>query len=285
MVHRSTSDTIVAQATPLGRSGIAVIRLSGPQALKLIRYLIGDSTWQPEPRHTYLKYLQNPANSQLIDKALICFYAAPHSFTGEDVIEISCHGSPVLISNIIDALLISDARIADPGEFTLRALSHGKLDLSQAEAIRDLINAQTNAAAKQALRQLSGELSARIEPMRVALVEIIVPLESSLEFVEDDLPTASAELISEKLQNLLSKLEKLADTFRSGKLLKDGLKVTLAGQPNVGKSSVFNRLLEDERAIVTSIPGTTRDSLGEPVSINGIPVLLTDTAGLQTLMI
>jgi tRNA modification GTPase len=174
-----------------------------------------------------------------------------------------------------------DARLAGPGEFTLRALSYGRINLSQAEAIRDLINAQTESAIKQAARQLRGELSNYLQPVKDSLVDIIVPLESSLEFVEDDLPDLAIESISSNLHGLIERIEMLAGTFRSGKLLRDGLKVTLAGRPNVGKSSVFNGLLSSDRAIVTDVPGTTRDSLSEMISLQGVPVLLIDTAGVR----
>jgi tRNA modification GTPase len=181
----------------------------------------------------------------------------------------------------VDSLLALGARAADAGEFTLRALVNQRLNLSQAEAVRDLIDAQTQAAAQQAARQLGGELSARLQPTKDALLEIIVPLESSLEFVEDDLPQLALERIGLQLTNLIQSLDEMATTFRTGRLLKDGLKVALIGRPNVGKSSVFNKLLASDRAIVTEIPGTTRDSLSEVLNIDGVPVLLTDTAGMR----
>jgi tRNA modification GTPase len=187
----------------------------------------------------------------------------------------------VLLLHIVDALLALGARAADAGEFTLRALSNQRLNLSQAEAVRDLIDAQTQAAVRQSARQLGGELSARLQPTKDALLEIIVPLESSLEFVEDDLPQLLLEKIGLRLSNLIQSLDDLAATFRAGRLLKDGLKVALVGRPNVGKSSVFNKLLAFDRSIVTEIPGTTRDSLSELLNIDGVPVLLTDTAGMR----
>ena len=274
-------DTIVALSTPPGRGGIGVIRLSGEQSLDHARKLLRDDEFSPEPTRATLKKIFDLDSGEVLDRALITYFKAPHSFTGEDVVELSCHGSPVLLLHVVDALLALGARAADPGEFTLRALANGRLNLSQAEAVRDLIDAQTRTAVQQAARQLGGELSARLQPTKDALLEIIVPLESSLEFVEDDLPQLVLERISRQLSNLIKCLNELAATFQAGRLLKDGLKVALVGRPNVGKSSVFNRLLVSDRAIVTEIPGTTRDSLSELLNIGGVPVLLTDTAGMR----
>jgi tRNA modification GTPase len=275
------TDTIVALSTPPGRSGIGVIRLSGPRALDLARLLIRDADWVPRPNQATLRNLHDPANDNVLDQALITWFKAPHSFTGEDVVEFSCHGSPVLLRAVIEILLSHDARTADPGEFTLRALAYGRMNLTQAEAVRDLINAQTDAAVRQATRQLRGELSQMVQPAQESLIEVIVRLESALEFVEDDLPDMQHDQLVQRLRDVAGRLRELADTYRSGKLLRDGLSVTLVGRPNVGKSSVFNRLVEQERAIVTEIPGTTRDTLTEGVDIGGVPVLLTDTAGVR----
>jgi tRNA modification GTPase len=275
------TDTIVALSTPPGRSGIGVIRLTGPHSLQIARTLVQNNRFTPEPNQARLQTVYDLESGDALDSALITFFKSPHSFTGEDVLEISCHGSPVLLRRLIDLILKLDARLAGPGEFTLRALSHGRINLSQAEAIRDLINAQTESAIKQAARQLRGELSNYLQPVKDGLVDIIVPLESSLEFVEDDLPDIAIGRISSNLHDLIEKIEKLATTFRSGKLLRDGLKVTLAGRPNVGKSSVFNGLLSSDRAIVTDVPGTTRDSLSEMINLDGVPVLLIDTAGMR----
>jgi tRNA modification GTPase len=274
-------NTIVALATPLGRSGIGIIRLSGEDSLQITRSLIGEAAFNPEARVAYLKQLRDPSNSEVIDEALVTFFERPHSFTGEDVIEISCHGSPVLLRQVIDICLTLDARIAEAGEFSLRALSNGRMNLAEAEAIRDLIDAQTTAAARQAIKQLRGEFSNQLQPIKDDLLDIIVVLESALEFVEDDLPETQTQEIRERLLSTSGSLEKIAATFKAGHLLREGIRVAIIGRPNVGKSSLFNALLGSDRAIVTEIAGTTRDQLHEKFSINNVPISLTDTAGLR----
>jgi tRNA modification GTPase len=273
--------TIVALSSPPGRGAIAIIRLSGPDAFPIGRQLTAQTAAELSPRQATLKSIRDPTTGELVDRVLMTYMRAPNSFTGEEMIEISCHGSPVIVRRIIDLVLKTGARVADPGEFSLRALANKKLDLSQAEAIRDLINAETDAAARQAMRQLGGELSARLSPLKNKLIEAIVRLESAVEFVEDDLPALQSVELKNELKGVACSLRDLASSFSAGHWLRDGMSVIIAGRPNVGKSSLFNTLLKRERAIVTSVPGTTRDTLSETINIAGVPVSLTDTAGVR----
>jgi tRNA modification GTPase len=274
--------TIAAIATPPGYGGIGVIRLSGPASLSLLqRFFPVDQPHSLEPNRATLRQISNPENGILIDEVIITYFKAPHSFTGEDVVEISCHGSPIVLSEVLRLLLSFGAKAAEPGEFSLRAFLNGRLDLTQAEAVHDLIHAQTGYQAQLAARQLRGELSRQLQPIKQRLINLIVYFESSVEFVEDDLDALDLEKFAAELDDLCAQLRRLASSYQYGRVIRTGLRLALIGRPNVGKSSLFNALIGRDRAIVTSIPGTTRDALSEVFAIQGIPVELVDTAGLR----
>jgi len=224
--------------------------------------------------------MSDPHNER-IDEVVVTYFAKPHSYTADDVVEISAHGSPVVLRHIIELALARGARLAEPGEFTMRAFLNGRIDLTQAEAVRDLIESQTLYQAKVAAQQLEGALSRRLQPVKQKLVELIAFLEAGIDFAEDDVSVLPAEQILEHMTWVREPLEELANSFAYGKIVHEGLTLAIVGRPNVGKSSLFNRLVERERAIVTATPGTTRDLVTETVSLGGIPVKLVDTAGIR----
>lgn len=278
-------DTIVAIATAPGRGGIGVVRMSGPQAraitepmLRLSRPLEAGRAVFGELRDTSEVDFPNHAR---LDEVVATFFAAPHSYTTDDVVEISAHGSPVVLRRVVEMAIAAGARLAEPGEFTMRAFLHGRIDLTQAEAVRDLIESQTLFQARTAAQQLEGSLSRRINPIKKLLVALIATLEAGVDFAEDDVSVLPAEQIQARIAAIRTPLEQLASSFAFGKLVHDGLTLAIVGRPNVGKSSLFNRLVERERAIVTSTPGTTRDLVSETVALNGIPLHLVDTAGIR----
>lgn len=276
-------DTIVAVATPPGRGGIAILRLSGPDALEIARACVrnGERLGE-EPNRAVVTDLADPARpGEALDRGVATWFRGPKSYTGEDVVEIAIHGSPVIVDAGLGALLSAGARPATPGEFTLRAFLNGRLDLTQAEAVRDLVNAQTGHQARLAQRQLRGELSQRLLPLKERLLSLIVQLESTVEFVEDDIEPEGRSALCAELSAAAAGLAALTSSYRLGRLVVDGFGVALVGRPNAGKSSLFNQLVRSERAIVTATPGTTRDLVSEPVDLDGIPVRLVDTAGLR----
>jgi tRNA modification GTPase len=276
-------DTIVAIATPVGRGGIGVVRLSGPEARAIARSMLRLSgAAELQPNRAHFGELVDPATGERIDEVVATFFAKPHSYTTDDVIEISCHGSPVVLRHVVEMSLAHGARLAEPGEFTMRAFLNDRIDLTQAEAVRDLIDSQTLYQAQVAARQLEGSLSKRLQPIKQKLVELIAVMEAGIDFAEDDVSVIPSEQILARISAVREPLQQLLASFAFGKVVHEGLTLAIVGRPNVGKSSLFNRLVEQERAIVTATPGTTRDLVSETVSIGGIPVRLVDTAGIRT---
>jgi tRNA modification GTPase len=305
-------DTIVAIATPPGRGGIGVVRLAGARARAIAQPMLrlrheleaGRAVFaelvEPQPITTEAEQVKVPtlvspergatrmgqphlsADGERIDEVVVTYFAKPHSYTTDDVVEISAHGSPVVLRHVVELSLAAGARLAEPGEFTMRAFLNGRIDLTQAEAVRDLIDSQTLYQAKVAAQQLEGALSRRLQPIKQKLVELIALLEAGIDFAEDDVSLPSDATILEHIAEVRTPLEQLSATFSYGKIVHEGLTLAIVGRPNVGKSSLFNRLVERPRAIVTATPGTTRDLVSETVAIGGIPVKLVDTAGIRT---
>lgn len=272
--------TIVAVSTPPGRGGIGIVRLSGPHACTIAEELI--RLGQPlEHTRARLAEVRDPGDGRKLDEAVVTYFAKPRSYTGEDLVEIAAHGSPVILELLVRQALHKGARLARPGEFTERAFLAGRLDLTQAEAVRDLIEAQTLCQARVAAEQMGGALSRRIQPAKQRLVELVTLLEAGIDFAEDDVELTPDEEIVTRIDTISAELTSLAKSFEFGRLIHTGLRLAIVGRPNVGKSSLFNRLLERERAIVTATPGTTRDLVTERLSIGGVPVELVDTAGLR----
>jgi tRNA modification GTPase len=289
----SISDTIVAIATPPGRGGIGIVRLSGPEAAAIARALVVRQT-DLRPRHATFTRLRGRGSSAdgdagsgatpqplTIDHAVVTYFPAPHSYTGEDVVELSAHGSPVVLRAVVEAAIAAGARLAEAGEFTLRAFLNGRIDLMQAEAVGDLIEAATPLQARAAFDQLDGTLTRAIADIDSMLFDLIARLEASVDFPEEGYHFVEPDALAGALDGLLVRTGALLADGRRGRLIREGFHAVVVGEPNVGKSSLFNALVGSARAIVTEMPGTTRDLVSEVVDLDGLRVTLVDTAGLR----
>lgn len=273
-------ETIVAIATPPGRGGIGIVRVSGPEALTMVTPLLRMTQPLVAGRARFTEVLDR-TTGEVLDEAIVTFFAAPHSYTAEDVVEIAAHGSPVLLDYLLRQCCAEGARLAEAGEFTQRAFLAGRLDLTQAEAVQDLIDSHTLEQARVAARQLNGALSRQVQPAKEQLMLLIATMEAGIDFAEDDIELMPVDTVLQKIAEIAKPLAELERSFEYGRILREGFRLALVGRPNAGKSSLFNRLLERDRAIVTSVPGTTRDLIAERMSLGGIPVELMDTAGLR----
>ncbi len=274
-------DTITALSTPAGEGGIAIVRVSGSLSFSIVSAVLSLKKKENDfpPRKVIHGRIMD--GGELIDEVLVLFFKCPHSYTGEDVVEISCHGSPYIAGRIVDLLIRKGARAASPGEFTFRAFLNGKMDLAQAEAVADLIHSRTEAARKMAVTQLGGALSEKIRSMADRIIDACSLLEIELDFSEEDVEFLPKNQMASLIESIVQEMDSLIGTFDRGRISREGIRIVLAGKPNVGKSSLLNALLEKERAIVHEMPGTTRDTVEDVLDIQGVMTIITDTAGIR----
>ncbi len=274
-------DTIAAVATPPGEGGVAMVRLSGPDARRIGAEILapGDITW--ESHRLYHGRVRDPDRDAMVDEVMFAFLQGPRSYTGEDTVEVHCHGGPFVVRQVLGLALARGARHAEPGEFTKRAFLNGRLDLAQAEAVLDLIRSRTDKAAGVALSQMEGGLSQEVQALREHLVDALVQVEAAIDFPEEEIELLQREELSQGVAGVIDRISALLDSYEWGRLIREGVRVCIIGRPNVGKSSLMNALLGVDRAIVTATPGTTRDFIEETVNLDGLPVVLWDTAGIR----
>ena len=275
------ADTIAAVATPPGEGGVAMVRLSGPDAKHIGREMLVSTDVGWESHRLYYGKVRDPARGALVDEVMFAFLQGPRSYTGEDTVEIHCHGGPFVVRQVLGLALARGARHAEPGEFTKRAFLNGRLDLAQAEAVLDLIRSRTDKAVGVALGQMEGGLSREVQALREQLVDTLVQVEAAIDFPEEEIELLQREELARNVVGIIERISLLVDSYEWGRLIREGVRVCIVGRPNVGKSSLMNALLGVDRAIVTATPGTTRDFIEETVSLNGLPVVLWDTAGIR----